>query len=127
HRHLEQLQDHRLVRAEHGAVGDTEDERIGDLAGGAGDGDLDGLFHAEGLRKVGLARKETGPGADGAAAGAPILAAWRRGVGPEPIAARTDPGAAARRRGAARPPPNVRNPGPARRTASRASAPSARS
>jgi hypothetical protein len=45
HRDFQELQDHRLIGAEHGAVGDAEDERVGDLAGGAGDRHLDGLLH----------------------------------------------------------------------------------
>ena len=44
-RQLEQLQDHRLVAAEHFAGGDAEQEAVADLAGGAGDGDADGCFH----------------------------------------------------------------------------------
>ena len=38
---LEQVEDHRLVGAEHGAAGDAEDEGVADLARGAGDGDPD--------------------------------------------------------------------------------------
>jgi hypothetical protein len=38
------VQDHRLIGAEQRAAGDAEDQRIGDLAGGAGDGDTDGGF-----------------------------------------------------------------------------------
>ena len=38
-RDLEQLQDHRLVGAEHRAAGDAEQEAVADLAGGPGDGD----------------------------------------------------------------------------------------
>ncbi len=44
---LEQLQDHRLVLAEHVAVGDAEQQAVADLAGGAGHRDADGLFHRE--------------------------------------------------------------------------------
>ncbi len=42
---FDQVQDDRLVRAEHGAGGDAEEKGITDLAGGAGDGDCDGGFH----------------------------------------------------------------------------------
>ena len=45
---LEQLQDHRLVLAEHVAAGDAEQQAVADLAGGAGDGDADGGFHRGG-------------------------------------------------------------------------------
>ena len=41
---LEQLQDDRLVLAEHLAGGDAEQQGVADLAGGAGDGDADGRF-----------------------------------------------------------------------------------
>ena len=48
---LEQLQDDRLVLAQHLAGSDTEQQRIADLASGAGDGDTNGfLAHGE-LRK----------------------------------------------------------------------------
>ena len=39
---LEHAEDDRLVGAEHLARGDAEEERIADLPGRAGDGDLDG-------------------------------------------------------------------------------------
>jgi hypothetical protein len=42
---LEQLEDHGLVRSEHRAGGDAEQEGVADLAGCAGDGDADGSFH----------------------------------------------------------------------------------
>jgi hypothetical protein len=42
-RNLEHLQDHRLALAEHFTAGDTEKQRVADLAGGAGDGNADGL------------------------------------------------------------------------------------
>jgi hypothetical protein len=42
---LEQLQDHRLVLAEHLAAGDPEQQAVADLAGGAGHGDAHGLLH----------------------------------------------------------------------------------
>src|SRR5690554_2441818 len=42
---LEQLQDDRLVLAQHVAGGDAEGEGVADLAGSAGDGNTDGLFH----------------------------------------------------------------------------------
>ena len=44
-RQLEQLQDDRLVGAEHLAVGDAEQQAVADLAGGAGHRDADGFFH----------------------------------------------------------------------------------
>jgi hypothetical protein len=46
-RGLDQLEDDRLVGAEHRAGGDAEKERVTDLAGGAGDCDTDGGFHKE--------------------------------------------------------------------------------
>ena len=46
-RDLEQVQVHGLVRAEQLAGGDPEQQRVADLAGGAGDGDLRGLGHRE--------------------------------------------------------------------------------
>ena len=46
-RDLEQVQVHRLVRAEQVPGGDAEQQRVADLAGGAGDGDLGGLGHRE--------------------------------------------------------------------------------
>jgi hypothetical protein len=49
---LEQLQNHRLIGAEHFAGGDAEEERIADLACGAGDGDADGRFGHQELRGV---------------------------------------------------------------------------
>ena len=46
--HLEQLQDDRLVLAEHLAGGDAEEQGVADLAGGAGDRDADGgLAHGD--------------------------------------------------------------------------------
>ena len=62
-RQLEQLQDHRLILAEHFAGGDAEEEGVADLAGGAGDGDADGCFH------------EQAPGGEEGRAGA-ALRAW---------------------------------------------------
>ena len=44
-RNVQQLQDHRLILAEHVARGDAEDKRIRDLAGGAGNRNADGLGH----------------------------------------------------------------------------------
>jgi hypothetical protein len=41
---LQQLQDDRLVLAQHLARGDAEQQGIADLAGGAGDGHADGLL-----------------------------------------------------------------------------------
>ena len=41
---LEQAQHDRLVGAEHLARGDPEEQRVADLPGGAGDGDVDGGF-----------------------------------------------------------------------------------
>ena len=52
---LEQLQDHRLVLAEHVAGGDAEQQAVADLAGGAGDGDADGCFHCGLLERKGEA------------------------------------------------------------------------
>ena len=47
---FEELQNHRLVAAEHFAGGDAEQERISDLAGGAGDGNSYGIFHGGSVR-----------------------------------------------------------------------------
>src|SRR5690606_21482582 len=44
-RQLDQMQDHRAIRAEHLAGGETKDEGIADLPGGAGDGDANGGSH----------------------------------------------------------------------------------
>ena len=44
-RDFKQLQDHRLILAEHVAGGDAEQQGIADLAGCAGDGNADGGFH----------------------------------------------------------------------------------
>jgi hypothetical protein len=44
-RDLEQPQLHRGVGPEDGAAGDAEEQAVADLAGGAGDGHLDGLGH----------------------------------------------------------------------------------
>jgi hypothetical protein len=41
---LQQLQDDRLVLAQHLAAGDAEQQGITDLAGGTGDGHADGLL-----------------------------------------------------------------------------------
>ena len=41
-RQLEELEDHRLVLAEHFSRGDAKEEGVADLAGGASDGDADG-------------------------------------------------------------------------------------
>ncbi len=60
---LEQVQDHRLIGAEHVAGGDAEQQGVTDLAGGAGDGNTDGSFHRVDLavvQKIGVVR-ETGP------------------------------------------------------------------
>ena len=46
-RDLQQVEVDRLVRAEQVAGGDPEEQRVADLAGGAGDGDLGGLGHRE--------------------------------------------------------------------------------
>ena len=47
-RYLQQLQDHRLVLAQHVAIGDAKQQRISDLSGGAGDGDTHrGFGHLE--------------------------------------------------------------------------------
>src|SRR5207248_5983097 len=61
---LQQLQDHRLVLAEHLARGDAEQEGITDLAGGTGDGNADGLLaHGVLRRKGGLEWRVSGPAA----------------------------------------------------------------
>ena len=45
---FEQLQDDRLVLAQHFAGGDAEQQGVTDLTGGAGDGNANGLFaHGE--------------------------------------------------------------------------------
>ena len=46
-RGLDELQDDRLVRAEHGAGSDPEEKGVTNLAGGAGNCDTDGIFHGE--------------------------------------------------------------------------------
>ena len=46
---LQQAQLDRGVGAEHLAAGDPEQKRVADLAGGAGDGDLDGVAHGIGI------------------------------------------------------------------------------
>jgi hypothetical protein len=46
-RDIQQMKNHRLVVAEHGAGGDTKQQGIADLAGGAGDGDANGCFHED--------------------------------------------------------------------------------
>ena len=51
-RQLEELQDHRLIRAEELAAGDAEKEAITDLAGGAGDGNANGRLHGRLLQSV---------------------------------------------------------------------------
>jgi hypothetical protein len=43
--HFQQLQDHGLIRAEHGARGDTKIQCIANLASGAGHGNAYGFFH----------------------------------------------------------------------------------
>jgi hypothetical protein len=47
---IQQLQDDRLLAPQHVAIGDAEQDGVADLAGGAGDGDADGCFHAGLLR-----------------------------------------------------------------------------
>ena len=44
-RDLEQAQLDRRLVAEHLPAGDPEQQRVADLPGGAGDGDLDGVAH----------------------------------------------------------------------------------
>jgi alpha-beta hydrolase superfamily lysophospholipase len=44
-RDFQQVQDHRLVRAQHVAGGDTEQQRVADLTSGAGNGNSNGCFH----------------------------------------------------------------------------------
>ena len=53
---LEELQDHRLIGPQHFAVGDAEKQAVADLAGGAGHGNANGVFHAVLLARVGHAR-----------------------------------------------------------------------
>jgi hypothetical protein len=48
-RDLEQMQIDRLIGAEHLAGSDTEGEGVTDLAGSAGDRDVDGTLHGERL------------------------------------------------------------------------------
>ena len=48
-RDLQQVQVDRLALAEELPGGDAEEQRVADLAGGAGDGDLGGLGHRKGL------------------------------------------------------------------------------
>jgi hypothetical protein len=49
---FEQLQDHRLVFAEHFAGSDAKQQGVTDLTGGAGDGNANGLFaHGEDSRR----------------------------------------------------------------------------
>ena len=43
-RDFDEVEDHRLIRAERRAGGDAEQEGITDLAGSAGDGDMNGSF-----------------------------------------------------------------------------------
>ena len=47
---LEQAEDDRLVGAEHRPAADPEEERVADLAGGAGHGDVEGLVHRWSIR-----------------------------------------------------------------------------
>src|SRR3546814_2660802 len=49
-----------LVLAEHLARGDAEQQRVADLAGCAGDGDADGLFHSQ-LRDSGFGIGDSKP------------------------------------------------------------------
>ena len=49
---LEQPQLDRLVGAQHRAAGDPEQQAVADLAGGAGDGDLDGCAHGNSLEQM---------------------------------------------------------------------------
>ncbi len=44
-RDLDQMQDDRLVRSEEIARGDAEENRVADISGGAGDGNMLGFFH----------------------------------------------------------------------------------
>ena len=46
---LQQLQDHRLVGAQHVAVGDAKQKAVADLTGGSGDRNAHGGFHRGGL------------------------------------------------------------------------------
>jgi hypothetical protein len=57
-RDLQHLQDHRLVLAEHFAAGDAKQDRVADLARGAGDGDSDGGFGHGELRRECRSKRE---------------------------------------------------------------------
>ena len=56
-RDLEQVEVHRPVRAQQLPGGDPEQQRVADLAGGAGDGDLGGLGHQVLLLRVQSGRR----------------------------------------------------------------------
>jgi hypothetical protein len=61
HGHFQQLQDDRLVFAQHFAGGDAEQQCVTDLTCCAGDGNADGLFaHGGKLQKVEM-RKRCSP------------------------------------------------------------------
>jgi len=49
---FQQLQDHRLILAQHFAGGDAEQQGVTNLACGAGNGNTDGLFAHEELQEV---------------------------------------------------------------------------
>ena len=68
-RKLQQLQDHRLIRAEHLATGDAEQQAVADLTGGAGDGYADGLLHGRGSWRALARRPEVATGTAGRTAG----------------------------------------------------------
>ena len=59
-RHFQQLQDHRLVLAQHLARGNAEQQGITDLAGCAGDGDANGFLAHRGLLEEGRKRRWEG-------------------------------------------------------------------
>ena len=85
-RQLEELQDDRLVLAEHLAGGDPEQQAVADLAGGAGDGDANGLLHGGLLVTLGQASgRRRGVGRSGGRdAGSRIVATRQRpGTSPE--------------------------------------------
>jgi hypothetical protein len=64
-RDFQHVQDHRLVGTEHRARGDTEQQAVADLAGGAGDGYANGLFHVGASCRLG-GKTAAGPHAEGA-------------------------------------------------------------
>ena len=64
-RDLEQLQDHGLVGAQHGATGDAKQQRVSDLTCGTSDGNANGFFahdqdSRKKLEKLNMARAQEG-------------------------------------------------------------------